>query len=67
MGAYAVGVRPAILRWGATEEEVAESYPGGDLVPGGKRGATMAVTIDAAPSRLWPWLVQDGMRSRRLV
>jgi hypothetical protein len=29
-------------------------------VPGGKRGATMAVTINAPPSRLWPWLVQMG-------
>ena len=26
----------------------------------GKRGATMAVTIDAAPDQVWPWLVQLG-------
>jgi hypothetical protein len=58
--AYAVGVRPALLRRSATEEEVAGPYPGADLVPGGKRGATMAVTINAPPSRLWPWLVQMG-------
>jgi hypothetical protein len=60
LAGYAVGVRPALLRSGATEEEVAGPYPGADLVPGGKRSATMAATIDAPPARLWPWLVQMG-------
>lgn len=58
--AYAVGVRPALLRGSASEEEVAGPYAGADLVPGGTRGATMAVTINTPPSRLWPWLVQMG-------
>ena len=59
-GAYALGVRPRLLRWGATRDELEQPYPGADLVPGGRRGATMAVTIDAPPSRVWPWLVQMG-------
>ena len=59
-GAYALVVRPRMLRCGATEEEVRAEYPGADLMPGGKRGATMAVTIDAPPSAVWPWLVQMG-------
>jgi len=59
-GVYALAVRPRILRWGASDEEVRLSYPGGDLIPGGRRGATMAVTIDVPPSRVWPWLVQMG-------
>lgn len=58
--AYALLVRPRLLRSGATDEEVRGLYPGADLVPGGKRGATMAVTIDAPPSAVWPWLVQMG-------
>ena len=58
--AYGAMVRPRLLRWGATDAEVAGPYPGAELVPGGKRGATMAVTIDAAPERVWPWLVQLG-------
>jgi hypothetical protein len=53
-------MRPLLLRWGATEEEVGALYPGADLIPGGERGATMAVTIEAPPSRVWPWLVQMG-------
>ena len=57
---YAVVVRPPMLRWGATDEEVRDPYPGADLVPGGRRGGTMATTIDAPPSRVWPWLVQMG-------
>ncbi|MGZ4669284.1 MAG: hypothetical protein ACXVX3_12230 [Blastococcus sp.] len=58
--AYGALVRPRLLRWGATDAEVAGPYPGAELVPGGKRGATMAVTIDAPPELVWPWLVQLG-------
>ena len=48
------------MRWGATGEEVAGPYPGAELVPDGERAATMAVTIDAPPGQVWPWLVQMG-------
>ncbi len=58
--AYALFVRPRLLRWGATGEEVRQPYPGSDLIPGGTRGATMAVTIEAPPAAVWPWLVQMG-------
>lgn len=60
VGIYASVVRPRLLRSSATDDEVRAEYPGVDLIPGGKRGATMAVTIDAPPSALWPWLVQMG-------
>ena len=60
IAAYAVGVRPRMLRWGATEDELRRPYPGAELVPGGKRGATMATTIDAPPAEVWRWLVQMG-------
>jgi proline iminopeptidase len=59
-GAYALVLRPRLLRRGASDEEVQQPYPGAELVPGGRRGATMAVTIDAPPARVWPWLVQMG-------
>ncbi len=57
---YGFCVRPRLVRWGASDEEVARPYPGAELVPGGERAATMAVTIDAPPARVWPWLVQMG-------
>ena len=60
VGVYAVVIRPRLLRSGATAEEVERPYPGADLVPGSTRGSTMAVTIDAPPERIWPWLVQMG-------
>jgi hypothetical protein len=39
---------------------VRQQYPGAELVPGGRRGATMAATIDAPLGQVWPWLVQMG-------
>ena len=57
---YGGWVRPRLRHWGATEEEVSGPYPGAGLVPDGTRGATMAVTIDAPPAEVWPWLVQLG-------
>ena len=60
IGAYAVGVRPRLLQWGATDDEVRAPYPGADLIPEGTRSATFAITIDAPPDKVWPWLVQMG-------
>jgi hypothetical protein len=53
-------LRPRITTWGATPEEVAEDLPGDDLVPGAVGRSTMATTILAPPSAVWPWLVQMG-------
>src|SRR5262245_61191325 len=58
--AYVFLVRPWHLRWGATAEEVTETLPGDDLVADPKTQATHAVTIDAPPEAVWPWLVQIG-------
>lgn len=57
---YALAVRPRLLRWGASDDELRRPFPGGSVIPGGRRGATMAVTIDAPPSGVWPWLAQMG-------
>ncbi|MFN8034658.1 MAG: hypothetical protein U0V73_01815 [Acidimicrobiia bacterium] len=57
---YVLMLRPRLVRWGATDEEVARPYPGADLVPEGQRVSTMAVTIDAPSAAVWPWLVQMG-------
>lgn len=57
---YAFWVRPRLLHWGATDDEVNGAFPGAELVPHGERGATMAVTIDAPAEQVWPWLVQMG-------
>ncbi len=48
------------LRWGATAAEVASALPGDDLCVRAQFGCTRAVTIDAPPQAVWPWLVQVG-------
>jgi hypothetical protein len=48
------------LRWGATDGEVAGAMPGDELVAEPSFNATRAITIDAPPEAVWPWLVQIG-------
>ena len=60
LAVYGLLVRPRMLRFGATDDEVAGPFPGAELIPGGRRYGTMAVTIDAPPSAVWPWLAQMG-------
>ncbi len=48
------------LTWGATPSEATAPMPGDDLVPGAQYRTTRAVTVDAPPRAVWPWLVQVG-------
>jgi hypothetical protein len=48
------------LRWGATDAEVVASMPGDELLPAAQYRSTRAITIDAPPAAVWPWLVQVG-------
>lgn len=58
--AYAALARPWHLRWGATAAEVAAPLPGDELAPGAAVVSTRAITIDAPPEAIWPWLAQLG-------
>jgi hypothetical protein len=64
LAGYLVFVRPRLLRWGATAGEVARALPGDDIVPRPHLRATRAITIDAPPEAVWPWLVQMGAPPR---
>jgi len=57
-------VRPWVLNWGATKEEVGRSMPGDDILPGASLQTTRVMTVDAPPECIWPWLVQMGPRPR---
>jgi hypothetical protein len=66
-GAAAVGfglfrgfVAPRLASWGATPEEVDLRLPGDELVPDPATSTTRAISIDAPPAAVWPWLVQIG-------
>jgi hypothetical protein len=59
---YAILVRPRINRWGSTAAEIRKVLPGDQLEsPHSQRVvSTRAITIDAPPEAVWPWLVQMG-------
>ncbi len=57
---YLLVLRPRSHRWGATDAELVRSLPGDGLVPNVKVGYTQAITINAPPEEVWPWLVQIG-------
>ena len=46
--------------WGATYAEAERSLPGDELMPEIDSQVTMAITIDAPPASVWPWIVQMG-------
>jgi hypothetical protein len=48
------------LRWGATDAEVAAAMPGDEIDPEPSFSATRAITIQAPPAKVWPWIVQIG-------
>jgi hypothetical protein len=51
---------PAMDRWGATDEEIAASFPGDELVPEPADFVNRAVTVNAPPEMVYPWIVQMG-------
>ena len=53
--------RPAMLRWGTEGTEAVEPLPGDGLEPRPVFQSTRAITIDAPPDRVWPWIVQMGI------
>jgi hypothetical protein len=59
-GAYFTVVRPWILNWGATPDEVRRPLPGDGLVLGATGQETRAITIQAPPETVFAWVSQLG-------
>jgi hypothetical protein len=57
---YGVFVRRWHLKWGASSEEIRGTLPGDGIVARPNMNSTRAVTVNAEPSDIWPWLVQMG-------
>lgn len=53
-------LRPWHMRWGATRTEVDAPMPGDAIVERAQFNASRAITIDAPPDDVWPWIVQLG-------
>jgi hypothetical protein len=60
MIAYPLFFRRWCLTWGARPGEVSMKLPGDELLADAGLVSTRAVTIDAPPAAVWPWLVQMG-------
>jgi len=60
LAAYIAMVRPWHMHWGATSDEVTRPMPGDSLVQDPGEVTTRAITINAWPAHIWPWLAQMG-------
>ena len=58
--AYPLFFRRWCLTWGARPGEVSMKLPGDELLSDAGLVSTRAITIDAPPAAIWPWLVQMG-------
>jgi hypothetical protein len=57
---YWFPVRRWFSRWGTAPEELARVMPGDALIPDATEMSMQAVTVEAPPEDIWPWLVQIG-------
>lgn len=55
-----IALLPWMDSWGATDDEIAASFSGDELVPSPRLFYTRAVTINATPEEIYPWIVQLG-------
>ena len=57
-------LRRRVLTWGATDAEARARLAGDELLEDAAGVATRAISIDAPPSAVWPWLAQMGPSPR---
>ncbi len=51
---------PSMDRWGATQDEIGGSFTGDELVSSPRITYTRAISINAKPEAIYPWIVQLG-------
>jgi len=59
-GLYWFPIRRWMGRWGATPFDLTRAMAGDGLLGTVTYSGTLAVTVDAPPEHIWPWLVQIG-------
>ena len=59
---YWFPIRRWMSRWGTTPSELARVMAGDGLLADPMYSGTMAITVNASPEHIWPWLVQIGYR-----
>ena len=61
---YRLFLRRPVLTWGATPDEADARLPGDELLERADGIATRAISVDAPPSAVWPWIAQMGPSPR---
>ena len=61
---YRSFLRDPVLTWGANPDEATRRLPGDELLEEADGVATRAITIDAPPAAVWPWIAQMGPAPR---
>ena len=59
---YWFPVRRWFSRWGTTDEDLTRTMAGDTIIAHPTHSATHALTVDALPQDIWPWLMQMGYR-----
>ena len=57
---YWFPIRRWMSRWGATPSDLSRAMAGDSLLVDPTYSGTMAVSVNAPPEDVWPWLVQIG-------
>jgi hypothetical protein len=57
---YWFPIRRWMNHWGATPSDLARVMAGDSLLSDPMYSGTMAITVNATPEHIWPWLVQIG-------
>lgn len=60
ISSYLLFLRRWQLQWRATAAEIDAALPGDELIPAPDLTATRAITVQAAPADVWPWIAQLG-------
>jgi hypothetical protein len=60
IAAYIIVLGPWQRRWGASDGESERAMPGEDLLRSDAPSTTRAITIEASPEDVFPWLLQIG-------
>jgi hypothetical protein len=60
IGTYLLVIGPWQRRWGTTDDEIQRAMPGDALLRPDALSTTRAITIDASPEDVFPWLLQIG-------
>lgn len=58
---YSAGIGGWMANWGATSIEASWRLPGDEVLPDATTFATKAITINAPPEKVWPWIAQMGV------